>query len=124
MTHLVRPVAHLEDHDFDSQGNLVNPDIPRDQVVVVMAQASWCPHCTTAKPHFQEFANKHQGKMFCATIQADGDRESEKKLGQRMKKLKPNFRGFPDYMLFVGGKRVNKEVKGRNVEHLEEFSGV
>jgi len=126
MTTLVKPIAYLEDMDFDSSGNLTNKDIPKDIPVVIMLQTSWCPHCTNAKPAFQKFAEKHQGKVFCATIQADGDRESEKKLGkaERIKNgIKPNFRGFPDYVLYENGKNLNKEIKGRSLESLEEYCG-
>lgn len=118
--YLNKPVAYLEDQDFDSKGNLIAP-IPAGQPVVVMIQASWCPHCTHAKPAFQEFANKNKGKVFCATIQSDGDRPSEKKLGERIKDIIPSFRGFPEYVLYIDGKRVAKEIKGRGVSDLEAF---
>lgn len=123
MNYFTKNVAYLEDFDFNSTGDLINPQIPKDLPVVIMLQSSWCPHCTSAKPAFQEFANKHAGKIFCATIQADGERESEKKLGKRVGTLKTNFRGFPDYLLYKGGKRVPKEITGRGVQHLEQFAG-
>ena len=123
-THLNNPVAYLEDSDIDSQGNLVNSQIPKDIPVVVMLQASWCPHCTSAKPAFQEFADKYQGKVFAATVQADGDKESEKKLGKRVSQIKPGFRGFPDYVLYKNGRRVDKEIGGRGVSDLAKFAGV
>jgi len=123
MSDLNRPIAYLEDQDFDTNGNLIAP-IPKNIPVVVILQANWCPHCENAKPAFQQFANKHKGKVFSATIQADGERNSEKKLGERIKQLKPNFRGFPDYLLILNGKIVNKEVEGRSVEALEKFAGI
>jgi len=119
-SHFSKPVAYLEDQDFDSSGNLIT-SIPGNLPVVVMIQASWCPHCTNAKPAFQEFANKYNGKVFCATIQSDGERESEQKLGKRVQVIKPSFRGFPDYVLFVNGKRVEKEIQGRSAADLETF---
>lgn len=122
MKHFNNNVAYMEDSDFDATGNLVNPKVPKDIPVVIMAQASWCPHCTTAKPAFQEFANKNAGKIFCATIHSDGDRETEKALGKRMKTIKPGFRGFPEYLCYNGGKRDDKDTKGRGVKDLEEFS--
>jgi thiol-disulfide isomerase/thioredoxin len=120
---LVKTIAYLENQDFDSQGNLI-ANVPKNVPVVIMIQAGWCPHCVSSKPAFQEFANKYQGKVFCATIQSDGVRESEKKLGKRVKDIKPSFRGFPDYVLYIGGKRVDKEVKGRDVQNLVEFAGL
>lgn len=125
MTTLLKPIAYLEDMDFDSKGNLVNKDIPTDVPVVIMLQTSWCPHCTSAKPAFQQFANKYKGKVFCATIQSDGDRASEKKLGERIKTdIKKNFRGYPDYVLYENGKNVNKEINGRSLASLETYCGL
>jgi thiol-disulfide isomerase/thioredoxin len=118
---LVKPIAHLEDQDFDKQGNLIVAT-PAGQPVVVMVQASWCHFCSEAKPAFQEFANMTKGKVFCATIQADGDRPSEQALGKRIAKIIPGFRGFPDYALFVNGKRVNKQIAGRGVADLQAFA--
>ena len=122
MSELQRPIGYLENHDFNSTGNLINTDIPKNIPVVIMLQTSWCPHCTNAKPAFQDFANKHKGKVFCATIQQDGERESERILGARLQQLKPTFRGFPDYLLYVNGRLVSKEINGRGVEDLEEFA--
>jgi len=116
------PVAYLEDSDFTKDGKLSNKDIPSDLPVVVMMQSSWCGHCKKAKPAFQEFANKMQGKVFCATIQADGDRQSEKDLGNRLKTIKSDFIGFPTYVLIKDGIVSDKKINGREVTDLIEFS--
>ena len=118
-------VAYLEDGDFDQKGNIINKDIPCNMPVVVMMQASWCPHCKHATPDFDKFADLYKGQVFCATIQSDGERKSEKELGERIKEtIKTNFRGFPDYALYIGCKRVNKEISGRSVEDLKKFAGM
>lgn len=122
--YLNKPIAYLEDDDFDAQGNLVNNKIPKDIPVVIMFQASWCPHCTNAKPVFQEFAKQYDGRVFVATIQSDGERESEKLLGKRATKFKKDFKGFPDYMLYIGGKPIDKQISGRDIESLKKFAGV
>ena len=119
-----KSIGYLEDHDFDKEGNLIAAEVPSDTPVVVMLQSSWCPQCREAKINFQEFANATQGRIFCATIQADGERSSEKSLGDRIKSLKPNFRGFPDYLLYVNGLRIDREVTGRDVKHLRDFSTI
>lgn len=118
-----KPIAYLEDQDFDKNGKLINP-IPNNIPVVIMLQASWCPHCTVAKPAFQQFADKNKGKVFCATIQSDGERDSERNLGKRINMLKANFQGFPDYLLYIGGNVVDKEVEGRDVVSLERFVNI
>ena len=124
MEDFTRPIAYLEDFDFDNEGTLINDEVPKDKPVVIMLQASWCPHCTVAKPAFQDFANKNKDTVFCATIQADGERESEKQLGKKINTLKENFRGFPDYLLYYKGVNTNKEIRGRSVEDLKNFSNV
>ena len=44
---------------------------------------------------------------------------------QRIKEtIKKNFRGFPDYLVYIDGKPVNKEISGRTVEDLKKFSGM
>ena len=118
-------VAYMEDKDFDNDGNPINQQIPNGISVVIMIQTSWCGYCKKAKPDFQKFANKHnKTKVFCATIQPDGDRESEKILGKRIKTIDPDFKGFPHYVLYKSGKRVDKEIKGRSVKHLEDFANI
>jgi len=118
----MKNVAYMEDDDFDHQGNLVDKiGIPKNYPVVMMIQAGWCPHCQRAKPAFQEFAHKFRDVVFCATIETDGQKPSERKLGERLNVIKPNFRGFPDYVLYLNGKRVDKEIKGRSVRDLVEF---
>lgn len=115
-------VGYLEDFDFDSNGRLINKDIPNDKPVVIMIFASWCPHCVSTKPEFQKFANEMKDKVFCAAIQADGERESEKKLMEKIESIKPGFRGFPDFVLYKNGERVNKEIQGRTVESFVQFA--
>ena len=122
--YLNKPVAYLETTDFDKHGNLIASGIPRNIPVVIMLQSSWCPHCTSAKTDFQAFAHATEGSVFCATIQVDGDRDSEKALGKRVKTLKPKFRGFPDYLLYKNGKRIDRDIQGRSVPHLRDFSRV
>ena len=122
MTDLQYPVAHLEDTDFDSQGNLINPKALQYPIMVVMIQSSWCGHCKMAKPAYQEFANKKYGtNILVATIQADGDRPSEKALGKRVGNIIPGLRGFPEYALFKNGKFVTSNISGRGVSDLEAF---
>lgn len=121
---LDKHVAYMEDHDFDKNGKLINNDAPKDIPVVIMIQATWCGHCKKAIPAFQEFANSTVGKVFCATIQIDGERPSEVALGKRIKKIDSSFRGFPHYFIILGGKTIPKEIKGRSVKHLRKFATI
>jgi len=119
--YLNKPVAYLVNDDIDEDGNIVNDLIPKDIPVLIMVQANFCGHCTVAKPAFQTLANKNEGKIFCATIQGDGKEPGEEELGERLSKLIPEFRGFPDYVLFKNGKFVQKHEGGRSLEALEKF---
>ena len=107
-----KPIAYLENDDFNSQGQLlINTNLP----VVILIQASWCSYCTKVKPIFQEFADKTQGKIFCATIQIDGDRKSEQLLGYRIPKLFPDIEGIPTYILYINGQNISKKISS-NIE--------
>lgn len=121
MKYLTKPVAYLEVTDFDSNGNIVNPEIPRNVPVVVMVQGNFCGYCTQAKPAFQEFAEQNRGKVFAATIQGDGEQSGEQELKKKLNTFYDDFQGYPHYVLYKGGKRVPKQIKGRGVVELTEF---
>ena len=117
---LTKPVAYLTSKDFDENGNLINPQL-KDKIVIIMIQAAFCGYCTIAKPAFQDFANKMQGKIFCATIQGDGKENGEKELNDMIKKIDPSFRGFPGYVAYKNGKYVKSHQGGRSIQDLEKF---
>ena len=119
-------IGYLENFDFYNNGKLKNPILLRKKIpIVVMVQASWCGYCKESKPVFQEYANKtNSNQVFCATIHADGERQSERDLGERIKTVITDFEGFPHYALYMNGVLVNKEIKGRSIEDLGEFTGV
>ena len=121
---LDKNVAYLEDPDVGKNGKIINTDVPKDIPVVIMIQATWCGHCKNALPAFQEFANATVGKVFCATIQIDGERPSEVALGKRLKIIDPSFSGFPHFSLFVAGNYVEKMINGRTVKDLREFATI
>ena len=121
---LTKPIAYLEDPDIDKNGDIINSEIPKHIPVVIMIQATWCPHCQNAKRAFQEFANKNKGKVFCATIEANGERKSEQELGKRVSSFIKDFKGFPHYALCINGKLQDKQIEGRDVQHLEKFCGI
>ena len=120
MMYLNKPVYYLTEEDVDESGNLINPDIPKDLPVFLMLQAGFCGHCTHAKPAYQDFANKNEGKVFVATVQADGKESGEKELGRRLGNLVPGFRGYPHYAIYKNGKFLKNLEGGRSVEYLEK----
>jgi len=118
---LVPPVFYLEDNDFSSDGSLSSSNLPENMPVIIFIQASYCGHCNNAKPAFQAFAEKNKGKVLCATIQGDSQNISEQKLMNRIKLISPDFRGFPDYVLYINRKRQNKQIKSRDEKGLQEL---
>jgi thiol-disulfide isomerase/thioredoxin len=121
MKYLNKPVAYLVDTDFDKNGKLINPKIPKDIPVLLMIQANFCGHCTNSKPEFQKLAEHNKNKIFCATIQGDGKEKGEEELGKRLNNIFSGFRGFPEYMLYENGQFVKQHDGGRSSDDLEKF---
>lgn len=121
MKYLNKPVAYLQDFDFDSSGNLINQSIPKNKPVIIMIQAKFCGHCTVAKPAFQEFAMKNKDKVFCATIEGDGKEKGESELAKNIKKVYPDFRGYPSYVVYKNNKFLKVHDGGRDLNALTEL---
>lgn len=116
--YLLPPVIYLESKDFTPSGNLKHF---KDKTCVVMVQANYCGHCTSAKPQFQKFAENNKS-VVCLTIQGDGEEDPDvEKMVKLVTKIKPSFQGFPDYLLYKNGKFVRKEINGRTEASLIEF---
>ena len=116
-------VHYMQDFDFNKKGKLTNKQIPKDMLVLIMIQASWCKFCKDAKPAFQDFANIMSDKVFCATIQINGHLypETEIPLGERFKKLKI-FNGVPEYVLYKNGRHIaTLNSNNRDVNELTKF---
>jgi thiol-disulfide isomerase/thioredoxin len=117
MSYLLKPVIYLESKDFTNKLNLKDF---KNKTCVVMVQSNYCGHCTTAKPHFQKFAENNKS-IVCLTIE-DSNSDDSKKMVDVVTKLKPSFEGFPDYLLFKNNKFIPKEINGRTEESLKEFT--
>ena len=121
MSYLDSPIAYLQNDDFDSEGNITNKEIPDNIPIVIMLQANFCGHCTKAKPAFQDFANNND-KVFCATIQGDGNEKGEAELGKRLSNMYKDFKGYPTY---IGYKNKKSKYKihdgGRDKQSLNSF---
>lgn len=127
-----KPVYYLQRNDFDDNGNLIVPEL-RNKKVIIMIQANYCGHCTNAKGDYYKAAKyikeleknggtSYQNKVVFATIQADGEEDGEKELNQILDKIKPTFVGFPDYVLYVNGKRIEDNgPPGRNFNNIVNY---
>lgn len=120
MKYLNYPIYYLQMSDFNSNGDIINPDIPKDVPVMIMIQGNFCGYCTQSKPEYQTFANKNINRVFTTTIQADGTEEGEKELGDIVKTIDSTFQGYPHYIAYYNGKRYT-HTGGRSAEDLEKF---
>lgn len=119
MSYLNAPVAYLVDSDITDEGTVLG--IPDGKPAIIMLQAGWCPHCTTAKPAFQKLADENSDWLFAATIAGDGTEPGEPVSQAKMQALTHNtFRGFPTYVGVKNG--VNKVHEGgRDVDSMKKF---
>lgn len=120
MDYLTRPVVYLDSNDFDDEGNIINPNIPKDKPVFIMFQANFCGFCKMAKPDFQEFAEKNPN-FFVATIQADSQNPDVANFKNKINKIYPDLVGFPSYMFYAQGKRIIYNG-GRSYKDLQTFA--
>lgn len=116
--YLKYPIGYLEDIDFDQSMNLTNEKL-YGKPLFIMIQADACGYCAEAKPDFQKLADNNI--INCATIQSDGERESEKLLGNNITSLYPDFRGFPSYILIKSNGKVIAYEGGRDFESMKYF---
>ena len=121
MSYLVKPIAYLTDSDFDSDGNLINPQISKNKISMIMIEGNFCHFCTAAKPAYQKFAEANVGKINCFAIQVDGDQPGEPELNKRIKIIDPTYRGVPDYIAYYDGKFLKKHNGGRTQQDLQSF---
>jgi thiol-disulfide isomerase/thioredoxin len=120
MKFLEHPVYYLESSDVDSDGNIINPSIPKDKPILIMLQSLFCGHCTVAKPEFQKLASS-QKDVICLTVQGDAS-PSEVDLAKLLMK-KTASKGFPSYIKYKGGKLSTKSYSGdRKSESLYKFA--
>jgi thiol-disulfide isomerase/thioredoxin len=91
-------IVFLYNDSVDMDGKLVIDT--EGMYMIVMCQASWCGHCTTAKPVFEKLANELTGMVVFATIDCSGNLEpKQQKLADRVGKLF-GVRGFPTFLCF------------------------
>lgn len=120
MKFLQKPIIYLEDSDFDSEGNIINPHLKTNKPVFIFIQANFCGYCTQAKPDFQSLAEKYQNKCIFATIQGDSEIKESKELMKKLDKIYPELRGFPSYIIYYNGRRIIYE-EGRDFDSMETF---
>ena len=82
-------------------------------VVVVMFMAPWCGHCKAAKPAFHEAAKLTKGAKLCMANCAD---HISGEVAQ-----KHGVEGFPTFLKFLNGKKVDEYKGDRSKESIAQF---
>lgn len=95
-------LLHLENNDFTPDGRLLH-SIHQGLPVFVMIQSSRCGHCINAKPEFAKLHRIVDGNgVRIMTILADGKREGEIALQNRIGRIVKGFNGsVPYFVLFL-----------------------
>lgn len=124
MQFMVKPVAYLDNTDFDDNGLIINPNIPVNKMPIwILLQAKWCGYCTAAKPLYQQFADNNEGTIFATTIEVDSPNPLVNDLMKsgKLQKIVPNLTGYPTYLVQYQGQTI-QYTGGRKTEELQEFT--
>lgn len=116
MGDLVYPIAYLEKSDFSESGDLLGSF--NNKPAFIMIQGSYCHACNQVKPIFQQLAN--EGIVQCLTIQLDGERQSEKDIGNMIDAIYPSLVGIPAFIMYSNKQRIPYQG-GRNFEEMKQF---
>lgn len=111
------PIVYLDGSDYDINNSSLNIVDAMEKPVIVFIMSEGCIHCRNAKPAYQEFAAKYEGKVIAAVVDVNDHRGKEflTKLGYKLE-------GVPDFLKFVNGRFVQEKIRGRNVASLVQFA--
>ena len=114
-------VGYLEDTDFSDTSLLESRGNQKSYVVFIFS--SGCHFCVEAFPEFDKFATSmaESTEVCVRCIQADGERDSEKRLGGRLRNIIKGFRGFPTIVIFRDGKHIDTHKGDRTESGFRKF---
>lgn len=120
---LVKPVRYLQITDFDANGNLINPKIPKNVPVFILIQSSNCGWCVKTKPIYQMFANNDPTSQnyFATTIQIDSSKPKETEFRNFVNKIDESIQGWPHIVVYYNGKRMTYDGN-RTAEDFKKFA--
>jgi thiol-disulfide isomerase/thioredoxin len=110
-------VIFFEESDFNGEQLKVNFG---QKNVCIMLMGSFCGHCQTAAPVYQQLANQLHGKIVFGAVMIDAS-DSEGNLGRKLGKM-ANVNGVPTFLLFKNGKMVAVHDGPRTLDALQRFS--
>lgn len=80
--------------------------------VIVDCWAPWCGPCKAFSPTFQQFAEKHAGKVLCIKLNTEEQQSSAGQLG---------IRSIPTIIAYSDGKEINRKSGAMNLPMLEAW---
>lgn len=102
------PVMSVTDADFADK---VSGD---GRNVLVYFWAAWCKVCRRTDSAFNDLAGEYGGKTAMFKLDVDASPKTSKSFG---------IKGIPTFILFQGGKEVNREVGGLSKNSLVKLIG-
>ncbi len=119
MSKMMIGIPYLEGKDVNDDGSLASY-VGKGKPVVMMVQGNFCPHCTTAKSGYVQFA-KSTPSIVAVTIQTDGD-DNDKQAVTKLSKVNTSP-GVPAFLGFdKSGKFKSIHNGGRGVSSLQKFA--
>lgn len=112
-------VIKVNASDFSTGGSLItHPVNSNKRLTLVMFKASWCGHCESLKPAFQQAANELQNVDVNLAVY-------ESTLGNNSTKLHSftdyKIEGFPTLVLFYDGVFQEVYQNGRNNDSIVKY---
>jgi thioredoxin 1 len=96
-----------------NEQNFENEVLRSPLPVLIDVSTAWCAPCRIATPVVTELARKHEGRLKVVAIDGDESPELVARLG---------VRGFPTFLGYVGGKRVESQAGFAGKKKLAELS--
>src|SRR3990167_2551938 len=121
MDKILYNIPYLE--DFDYKGEVLIPSEKNpSKIYLVLIYAGFCHYCTEFIPIYQKLATELGGSgVEVVCIQADGETEDEKALGERLDSLIPRFSGYPTIVSYKGGNLMKTFDDKRTPENIIKF---
>jgi thioredoxin 1 len=96
-----------------NQQNFENEVLRSELPVLIDVSTAWCAPCRLAASAVAEVAQQHQGQLKVVAIDGDESPELVASLG---------VRGYPTFLGYVGGKRVESQAGFYGKKKLAELS--
>lgn len=106
---------------YTANKEFINKDSQENFATMQMFSADWCPHCKAAKPHYNEFKEKYNGKVIggytvkITTVNCTKETAEVQKLVKKY-----DVKGYPTVNMIKDGKTYKYDAKV-STQGLEQF---